>query len=248
MLLVLLVCVFVFAGDLFTTSTDESSTTTTTTVTTTVEAGTEIETETETTTESVGDSVMPSLVGKNYENQKEQYASWITFDVEEVYSDSYSAGIICWQEYEAGDYFDSSQAVKIQVSKGAATVEIPTYSGYGVSYYCTFLDDLGISYTTMSESTSSYSDGTVIRLVATVDGEETELAAGETIDLNDGYEVVVYYAYNPVTETTTEETTETETETEAEAETSADETETETETVAQAEETAAPEETEQAAE
>ena len=60
---------------------------------------------------------------------KTQYASWITFDAEEVFSDQYAAGQICWQEYEVGDTFDSSKKVKVQVSKGSATVEIPSYSG-----------------------------------------------------------------------------------------------------------------------
>lgn len=225
LLIILLIVVFVFASDLLgSDDEDSSSVETTTTVTETEET-------TEETTESTGDSIMPSLVGKNYENQKEQYSSWITFDVEEVYSDDYNEGIICWQEYEAGETFDSSEPVKIQVSKGAATVTIPSYSGYGVSSYCSLLEDMGITCTQVSKSTSSYSDGTVMYITRVEDGTETELAAGTTIDLNDGDEITVYYAYNPVVETTvatTQATTEattaatTEAATEAPAEDSAD--------------------------
>ncbi len=204
LLLILLICVFVFAGDLFGNgNSTESSLTTTTTQTTAVS-----EASTETTTEAAGDSIMPDLLGKNFENQKTQYASWITFDVEEVYSDEYSAGQICWQEYKAGDTFDSSHAVKIQVSKGSATVEVPSYSGYGLSSYTADLDELNIPYNTVAEVNSGYSNGSIIRISATRNGKDVNIAAGDSINLNDGYQLTVYYANNPVPETTAPPVTE----------------------------------------
>lgn len=233
LLLVLLICVFAFTGDLF----DSGESSSSLAVSEITAAETEVPTE-EQATEAAGDSIMPNLLGKNYENQKSQYASWITFDPEEVYSDEYSAGQICWQEFEAGETFDSSKSVKVQVCIGPATVEIPSYSGYGVSSYCSQLDDLNISYTKVKESTESYTDGSVIRIEATCGGQEVEVEAGDTIDLNDGYQFVVYYAYNPVPET--EESTEEETEAATE-ETSAEESATEAETEA-VEEEAEPEE------
>ncbi len=215
LLLILLICIFVFAGDMFD-STEESSNVQTSTVTT--EATTAI---TETTTEeATGDSIMPSLLGKNYENQKEQYASWITFDPEEVYSDDYAAGQICYQEYEAGETFDSSRPVKIQVSLGPATVDIPSYSGYGVNSYSEKLSELNIPYTTSAEVNSGYSNGGIIRIVVTRNGRETEVTVGDTINLNDNYLVTIYYANNPVVETTTVTETETVPATETEAATS----------------------------
>ena len=198
MLLILLIVVFVVAGDLFKGDSSESSKTTTAISETTAVS----ETQEVTTTAAVGDSVMPQLLGKNFENAKTQYASWITFDAEEVFSDQYAAGQICWQEYEVGDTFDSSKKVKVQVSKGSATVEIPSYSGSGHNSYGEKLDELNIPYTESAESSSGYSNGSVIRIVVTKNGQETDLGVGDSINLNDKYQVIVYYAYNPEPETT----------------------------------------------
>ena len=198
LLLILLIVVFVVAGDLFKGDSSESSKTTTAISETTAVS----ETQEVTTTAAVGDSVMPQLLGKNFENAKTQYASWITFDAEEVFSDQYAAGQICWQEYEVGDTFDSSKKVKVQVSKGSATVEIPSYSGSGHNSYGEKLDELNIPYTESAESSSGYSNGSVIRIVVTKNGQETDLGAGDSINLNDKYQVIVYYAYNPEPETT----------------------------------------------
>lgn len=198
LLLILLIVVFVVAGDLFKGDSSESSKTTTAISETTAVS----ETQEVTTTAAAGDSVMPQLLGKNFENAKTQYASWITFDAEEVFSDQYAAGQICWQEYEVGDTFDSSKKVKVQVSKGSATVEIPSYSGSGHNSYGEKLDELNIPYTESAESSSGYSNGSVIRIVVTKNGQETDLGAGDSINLNDKYQVIVYYAYNPEPETT----------------------------------------------
>ena len=197
LLLILLIVVFVVAGDLFKGDSSESSKTTTA-----VSETTEITEMQEATTTAVGDSVMPQLVGKNFENAKTQYASWITFDEEEVYSDEYAVGQICWQEYEVGATFDSSKKVKVQVSKGSATVEIPSYSGKGHTSYAEKLDELGIPYTETAETNSGYSNGSVIRIEVTKNGQETDLDSGDTINLNDKYQIIVYYAYNPEPETT----------------------------------------------
>lgn len=215
LLLVLLICVFVFAGDLFDSGEESSALQTTTVTQDTLPA----ETETATTEEASGDSIMPSLLGKNFENQKSQYASWISFDVEEVFSDEYAAGQICWQEYEAGATFDSSRPVKVQVSKGPATVQIPSYSGYGVNSYSQKLDELHIPYTTVSEENQGYSNGGIIRVVITKNGQETNAAPGDTVNLNENYMVTVYYANNPIPETTEPPTTEPPAETEPPAQT-----------------------------
>lgn len=201
LLLVFLICLFVFGGDLFGGQNgQEGSSTVTTAVTET--SATEAAT-TAATAEATGDSIMPNLLGKNYETQKDLYASWISFDVEEVYSDSYAKGQICWQEYDAKETFDSSRPVKIQVSKGKATVEIPSYSGYGMQSYGSKLDELGIPYDMVSEVNTGYSNYMVTRIVVTKNGQEAEdVDAGSTVNLNDNYRITVYYADNPVVETT----------------------------------------------
>lgn len=206
LLLAFLICLFVFGGNLF--GGEESSSGAKVTATTvSVVSG---ETTTEATAAATGDSVMPDLLGKNYDAQKERYASWITFDVEEVYSDVYAKGQICWQEFESGDTFDSSKPVKIQVSKGSATVQIPSYSGYGLQSYSAQLDELNIPYTTAAEINEGYTNGSVTRIVVTKGGKEVDISAGASINLNDNYQITVYYANNPVvtTEEPTEEPTE----------------------------------------
>ncbi len=225
LLLVLLICVFVFAGDWMGGNDNSSISSTSDTsmqVTGVSDDNAEATQEaTEATTAPAGDSIMPNLLGKNYENQREQYASWITFDVEEVFDDTYAAGQICWQEYDAGETFDSSKPVRIQVCIGPATVEIPSYYGYGISSYSSELDALHISYTTQSQTTSSYSNGSVIGILVTRNGQEVDVDAGDQINLNDNYQVVVYYAYNPEPETTEPPTTEAPTEAPTEAATQA---------------------------
>ena len=130
--------------------------------------------------------------------------------MEEVYSDVYAKGQICWQEFESGDTFDSSKPVKIQVSKGSATVQIPSYSGYGLQSYSAQLDELNIPYTTAAEINEGYTNGSVTRIVVTKGGKEVDISAGASINLNDNYQITVYYANNPVvtTEEPTEEPTE----------------------------------------
>ena len=209
LLLILLICVFVFAGDLFKGG-SESANSQKETVTTAETAATDATTATE--AES-GDSIMPVLLGKNFENQKEQYASWITFDVEEVYSDEYDAGQICWVEYEAGANFDSSKPVRVQVSKGKANVEIPDYSGKGYSSYTEKLENRNIPYTLEPEENSAHSNGSVIRVEAVKNGQTIDVSPGDTINLNDGVQLIVYYANNPVPETTAPPATEVPTET-----------------------------------
>ncbi len=153
------------------------------------------------TNENMGNSVMPSFIGKNYENQAAQYQDWIRFQVEEVYSDQYEAGIIIWQEYEAGKYFDSSEPVKIKVSKGSANIELPDWSGKSLESYLKELQELGVNYTTKDEVDQSVSNGYVTRI---------SLPSGQKYNLETAEEITVYYANNPVV--TTEAPTEPQTE------------------------------------
>ena len=144
---------------------------------------------------------MPMLIGKNYENQAKQYQDWIRFQVEEVYSDQYEAGIIVWQEYEEGTYFDSSEPVKIKVSKGPANIDLPDWEGKSLDAYLQELNELGVKYTTQGEENHSVTNGYVTRI---------SQLPGVKYNLEEGAEITVYYADNPVeTEAPTEAPTET---------------------------------------
>lgn len=220
LLLILLICVFVFAGDRL--GGGEESSENSADVTTLVTTAAISEEPAETTNTAVGDSIMPELLGKNIENQKTLYATWISFDVEEVYSDEYTTpGQICWQEYDAGETFDSSRPVKVQVSKGPATVEFPSHSGYGYYSFGEKLGELGIPYTTVPEVNESYGTGSIIRIVATKNGKEVEIKEGDKLDMNDNYQITIYYANNPEPETTEAPETEPPIETEAVTQTEA---------------------------
>ncbi len=158
----------------------------------------------QTTTTEVddGDSIMPKLVGLSYETAKSEFSDWIKFNIEEVYSDDYGVGKICWQEFNEGESFDSSKSVKIQISLGPASVTIPDFAGKDVYFYCSELDDLNIPYEKQSSSTSSYTDGTVMSITVQKGKKDiSSMGAGSEINLNEGYKVIVYYAYNPVVET-----------------------------------------------
>ncbi len=163
----------------------------------------------ENTNVNSANSIMPMLIGKNYENQAKQYEDWIRFQVEEVYSDQYEAGIIIWQEYEEGNFFDSSEPVKIQVSKGPANIELPSWEGKSLSTYLEELKSLGVRYVTQDEENQSVANGYVTRI---------SLPAGEKYNLENAEEITVYYANNPViTEPPTEPPTEAPTEPPTEA-------------------------------
>ena len=187
LLIVLLVCVFVFLNKQgFGKNDSESSAAVLTSVSS--ETSTAETTATQSSIENGG--VMPNLIGKNYENQIAQY-DWIQFSVEEVFSDEYKAGLIVWQEYDAGTTFDTKKPVKLKVSKGSAHVEIPNYSGYSLSSYLAKLDEMKIQYKTVAEENLDYQDGQVIRLSVEV---------GSTYDLSNtdaSNAITVYYADNP---------------------------------------------------
>ena len=173
----------------------ESSSVMTSTVTT-PPATEDTEAVTETTTPE-GDGIMPSLVGKNYDTQAERYSTWMKFDIEEVFSEEHAAGTIVWQEIEAGEYFDTSKPVKIQVSKGSSQILLPSYSNVYVGDYTKQLDELGVKYRLEADETNSAAANTVSRLSVDISNK---------YDLEKREEIVVYYAV--AVTTTTEEPTE----------------------------------------
>ncbi len=193
LLVILLICVyFMFARGGGNKPQTSGVMTTTETVTTTV---TETEPATEATTPE-GDSIMPKLVGKNFNTQADRYSTWMKFKVEEVFSDEHAAGIIIWQEIEEGEYFDSSEPVKIQVSKGPSKILLPPYSGVYIGDYTKQLDELGVKYKIEPEITSACTANTVSKL---------SIDISEQFDLASEKELTVYYAVAPTTEATTTE-------------------------------------------
>ncbi|MDE6021123.1 MAG: protein kinase [Ruminococcus sp.] len=143
-----------------------------------------------------GDGIMPNLVGKTYATQLDRYNSWMKFKVEEVYSDEYAAGQIVWQEIEEGQYFDTSVAVLIHVSKGPSKINLPDYINVYIGDYTKLLDQIGVVYKIEPETRSDYAANTVSRL---------SIDISELYDLESHNEITVYYAVAPIV--TTEATT-----------------------------------------
>ena len=194
LLLVILLIALYFMFARSSNSGTETSSVMTSTVTTPA-ATEESEAVTEATTPE-GDGIMPSLVGKNYDTQAERYSSWMKFDIEEVFSEEHAAGTIVWQEIEAGEYFDTSKPVKIQVSKGSSQILLPSYSSVYVGDYTKQLDELGVKYRLEADETNSVSANTVSRLSVDISNK---------YDLEKHEEIVVYYAV-AITTTTAEPT------------------------------------------
>ncbi|MDE5916784.1 MAG: PASTA domain-containing protein, partial [Oscillospiraceae bacterium] len=140
--------------------------------------------------------------GQYYEEIKDktEKENDIKLDADFEYNNEYGYGIIFWQEVKAGKQFDKGATIKVRVSKGTPTSEVPDYTGYELEEYKSLLDDLNIEYTEISEINMDYVDGYVIR----VDPEP-----GYEIEINSGEIVTIYYASNPEpTEEPTEAPTE----------------------------------------
>ncbi|MBQ8623717.1 MAG: protein kinase [Oscillospiraceae bacterium] len=97
--------------------------------------------------------VMPSLIGKRYDSviSNDTWKERLEFEVIYDYSEEYDAGYIFEQDIEEGTNLYPIQKVKVSVSKGFASVEIPNFiNEFGMnmtkSEYIAILDTLNIKY------------------------------------------------------------------------------------------------------
>jgi serine/threonine-protein kinase len=170
-----------------------TSETTTTAIETSASIVTESVNDSLTETETNGDSYIPALVGKNFETKKEQLSAdgWLYLEPTYEYSDEYKAGLIMEQEFEAGTSFTSGATMKVVVSKGPSSIELPDYKGKTLTEYEAELESLGLTnYNTEAVVNYNYSSGQVIEL---------NKAAGEKFDLTGTETLKIYYASNPET-------------------------------------------------
>lgn len=113
--------------------------------------------------------VMPSLVGKKLDSviNNDTWKERLEFEIIYDYSDGYEAGIIFAQDIEEGTNLYPIQKVKISVSKGFATVEIPSFiNEFGINMtkeeYIAILDGLNIKYEIRLTETPFMPDGYVL--------------------------------------------------------------------------------------
>ena len=154
---------------------------------------TESSAEAELPTEAPGDSQMPLLIGMSYELKKEQLETdgWLYLEPVYAFSDTYKAGLIIEQEIEAGQPFHSGAVVKVVVSKGPSSIQIPDYTGKTLKDYEAELEALGLTnYNTEAIVNYSFETGYVVEL---------NKEAGETFDLTGEETLKIFYASNPET-------------------------------------------------
>lgn len=137
--------------------------------------------------------VLPDFVNYFYNTLESRY-SMLVFTPEYEYNRDYAAGIVFDQEIEAGTVVTGGTEIKLKVSKGPESVQLPDYIGQKLIDYTNELSKLGIKYDTKPEETSEFKGGYVIRCDREI-GDEILLS--EEADV-----VIVYYAVPPATTTT----------------------------------------------
>lgn len=143
----------------------------------------------EDTTEAPANTEMPNFVGKFYERTKEKYKDYFTFEETYEYDDVHEMDMITAQDIDAGTMVAQGCIVRVTVSAGKETGEIPSYSGFTVAQYENELKKAGISSYSFVEATNTYGYPNTITQLQ-VDGKE--VWAGQTFS-NKESKLIVYY-------------------------------------------------------
>ena len=140
--------------------------------------------------------LLPDFVGRFYNTLEARY-SMLVFTPTYEYSDDTPEGIVFEQEIEEGTEVTAGTEIKVKVSKGPESVELPDYVGKKLNAYTEELGDLGIKYETEEEETSEVKAGYVVRC---------DKEIGDKIMLSEDEVVTVYYAVKPKKEEKPKET------------------------------------------
>ena len=142
-------------------------------------------------------NLVPDFVGMDYaqvQNNRE-YTSMYLFYVTEEYSDTAPAGQIIRQEPEADTVLKAGETIRLVVSRGAETVEMPKIIGFTQDAAVQTLQSCGlIASCFMVVNDGSYASGCV---VSASEEPGTEVAVGTVI--------TVYIAADPSVQITTPE-------------------------------------------
>lgn len=136
--------------------------------------------------------VMPNFVNYFYNTLESRY-SMLVFTPEYEYNKDYAAGIVFDQEIEAGTVVTGGTEIKLKVSKGPESVQLPDYVGKKLVDYTAELGKLGIKYDTEPEETSEFKGGYVVRC---------DREIGDAVMLSEEDTVIVYYSVTPSATTT----------------------------------------------
>lgn len=136
--------------------------------------------------------VMPNFLGQRYDSvsASETWKERLVFEVTYDYSDEYDDGLICEQDIEEGTTLYPIQTVKIIVSKGLSTVDIPDFfdeNGFRMTaeQYTAILDSLNIKYEYRKVETPYEATGYVMGVFCPETGGEVggkiNVAEGNTL-------------------------------------------------------------------
>lgn len=139
--------------------------------------------------------VMKNLIDKDLDDvlKDEEIKDKINFEIEYAYSDDYETGKIFEQSVAMGEKYTEGDTIKITVSKGPKSIEIPDYktgsmSCYTKEEYIKILESKGIPYELISVVNRGYYSGYVIGI---------EPSAGEMLNVENGEVLKVTYTDNP---------------------------------------------------
>ncbi|MDD3429756.1 MAG: PASTA domain-containing protein [Oscillospiraceae bacterium] len=134
------------------------------------------------------ETVMPNFVGQRYADVQANaaYQQKYIFIVEEQYSADYRQGEIISQSPAGGEAASADGTVRLVISKGIQTVELPDLSGWTKEDATARLKELGVNY----QFVAVQNDGTVE--AGRVTG--TDKAVGATLEV--GKDTVVLYIAN----------------------------------------------------
>ncbi len=110
------------------------------------------------------DIEVPDLTGKTVEEAEEilDEAGLKLAEGNEVYSDEYEEGLIVSQSPKAGMEVKKGKTIKVNISKGTGTVEVPSVIGYTTSEAKETLEAQGFRLGSVKEEESSQTPGTII--------------------------------------------------------------------------------------
>ena len=131
--------------------------------------------------------MVPTLVGKNYENYKSN-GDVVLGEPEFVYDDAFDKGQICFQDPKPGEKVEKGTIISIKVSKGP-TPEVKLMENLinqKQEIASNFLEKQGISFLPKPENSDTIEKDHVIR---------TEPAAGE--EIKEGQTVILYISMGP---------------------------------------------------
>ncbi len=140
--------------------------------------------------EKVAEIVMPNLVGMSYDEVKnsEEYGQFDFVIEERAMTDQYGAGIIYYQNVQAGTTVKVNRTVRIKVSDGISTLYVPDLVGKDLSAAEEILHEMGLDYSIKTQETDEDSDIPADQVLSTdpVAGTQIEQNSIVTIYISRG--------------------------------------------------------------